>query len=41
LLDFTEMEEENKADQDPEAPASPQGSQETCPENGIYSSALF
>lgn len=39
--DFTEVEEENKADQDPEAPASPQGSQETCPENGIYSSALF
>ncbi|XP_052032405.1 hemogen [Apodemus sylvaticus] len=36
-----EMEEENKADQDPETPASPQGPREICPEDDTYSSALF
>ncbi|XP_031233181.1 hemogen isoform X2 [Mastomys coucha] len=36
-----EMEEENEADQAPETLASPQGPQEACPENDIYSSALL
>ncbi|XP_021497184.1 hemogen [Meriones unguiculatus] len=36
-----EMKEKAKADQDPGTPASPQGPQEICPENDIYSYALF
>lgn len=36
-----DMEEGNKADQDPETPAGPQGPQKICPENDVHSSALF
>lgn len=41
LFDFTDLEEGNKADQDPETPAGPQGPQKICPENDVHSSALF